>query len=403
MNRPSPARTRPPAVRYGTVRLLLLLGCVAGGPPPNAEEVRDEMADHWDTAQSARDAVIAGNLDAARRLASGWGERPIGRSDTVADARKELDAPFAKLALASTLGEAGESLGDIADACGSCHVRASATRSFEPPAPPQTASAMSHHRAAADGMWAGLVAPSESLFATGAATLGSANFAPSGLPTGGPVERQALELEVAVQDLAARAARSRRPKQRARLYGQMLGNCAACHTVTGGGPEATSGPAAPIDAPLTAEMHARFAVLTQARNAVQGGDLEAARQHGENLLSFPAPTGFPTNPWRPYLVEVRTRAEALAQAPTLDDAGLAVARVAVSCGGCHASVGGGPAVPREDEVDVVASSGMDLLWLGLLTSSDETWLMGAGVVGDPDLLHKPPGEARAAAFAERLR
>ncbi|MEZ4319947.1 MAG: hypothetical protein R3F61_20720 [Myxococcota bacterium] len=374
-----------------------LLG-LALAAPPDAEAVRDAMGAHWTAGEAARDAVIAGNAEYARRVATGWLEASQDEDPVLRDARARLKGPFEQIAASKTVAEAAAGVGALAGACGACHAENGVERSYEPPKPPKSSSAMQQHRAGADFMWAGLVAGSTPLFEAGASTLAGGNLARSGLPSGTELERTALELEVQVQDFAAQARRAKQGAERARLYGRMLGTCAVCHQLTHGGPQSSA--AAPTgDGVLVSEMHERFTAVSKAREAVQSGDLDGAHAQGRTLLDLPPPTGLPLRPWRPWVVDVRARAQELADAPTVYEAAVATARVASSCGACHVALGAGPTAPREDDADLVAA---DVLWAALLTESDEAWTLGAKLAGRPELATVPAGDARARAFARLI-
>ncbi|MCB9675336.1 MAG: hypothetical protein H6737_09485 [Alphaproteobacteria bacterium] len=376
-----------------------MLLSVALAAPADEESVRDGMAAHWTAAESARDAVIAGNAEFARRVARAWLDREAPDDPLLRDARDRLKGPFTQIADAKTVAEAGVGVGALAGACGACHAEARTDRSYEPPTPPKSKSAMQHHRAGAEFMWAGLIANSRPLFEAGASTLASGNLAVDGLPSGTELERTAGELEMQVQDTAARARRSKDPAEQARLYGKMLGTCATCHQLTHGGPGDAGLAKVPGDAPLVSEMHERFATLAKARAAVEKGDLEAAKAEGTALLDLPPPTGLPLRPWRPWVVDVRARAAELAEAKTVYDAAVATARVASSCGACHTAVEAGPAVPRREDLEGTPGDGADLMWLALLTESNEAWTLGAELAGRADIAETPAGDARARAFA----
>jgi len=366
------------------------------GAPIDAESVRDGMSEHWSAAVEARDAVVAGDLAAVKTAATRWAAADKGEAQLLLDSRDRLEPRFDALVRAKDLAAAGAAVGELAAACAACHKENEVHRSYEPPKPPESTASMEHHRAGAEYMWAGLVSGSRPLFDAGAATLASGNLVRSGLPTGGEVDQAAQALEVQVQDLAARARRTDDGVERARLFGKMLGTCATCHEVTHGGPASVGIPVQGAT-PLVSEMHERFAVLSAARDAVRAGDLAGAQAHGQALMSLQPPTGLPMQPWRPWVVEVRANAADLAASKSLYDAGLAVSRLAASCGGCHVAVEGGPAVPQRDALE--GRDGMELLWIGLLTESDSAWMLGAEMVGTKRLLQTPPGDARARAFA----
>lgn len=236
---------------------LSALACVSSGCITSQEarlDAREEvvgrqMGGHLGEARLARDAVVAGDLAAAQAaLKTLRGRLPLG---SMAPQQARLEAVFIQKVEAaqatSDLPAMGEALGQLAQACGDCHLTAGlelpveaeldAPGAAEPPtpAPPVTVAAgMDGHMWATAQMWAALVAGDDAAFQEGAEAMGRSSLVPSGLPADAPVPPLAAELEVRAQDLAALAARS--DSMRGQHLGQMLGTCAQCHQLLGKGP-----------------------------------------------------------------------------------------------------------------------------------------------------------------------
>lgn len=166
--------------------------------------------------------------------------------------------------------------------------------------------------------------------------------------------------------------------------------------------------ATPSDVPTV--MHTQFALVMQGRAAVAKGDLPAAREAGRQLVELEPPEGL-TDPWRPYVAELKADAAGLAAADSLDIAATEVATLALSCASCHQAKGGGPALPDPTTLDLSDGSrrdvGLDLLWLSLLTGSGEAWDRGVAALEEADappwsLVSAEGDEARARAFAKLL-
>jgi len=172
---------------------------------------------------------------------------------------------------------------------------------------------------------------------------------------------------------------------------------------------ATEPPAPP--SPVAAQMHAPFALITQARAALEKGDLTQARGHAQALVDLAPPEGL-TDPWRPYMAELKSDAASLAAATSPDAAARQVAAIAITCAACHQAKGGGPAIPAADTLDVSTDAskrdvGTDLLWLSLITGSADAWKRGTALLEQPDapawgLIAADDDAARADAFATLL-
>jgi len=167
-------------------------------------------------------------------------------------------------------------------------------------------------------------------------------------------------------------------------------------------------PDEPLSLPM--QMHQRFGLVTHARMAVQQGDLTTARAKAEQLVALEPPAGL-TDPWRPYVVELKADAAKLGAASTLTVASEQVAAIAITCAECHRAKGGGPQVPPADAIDLSGDgrrpAGLDLLWLSLITGDDDAWTRGAAALAGEEKPDWPLVEAttpddRAKAFAKLL-
>ena len=245
---------------------------------------------------------------------------------------------------------------------------------------------MGKHRAGMEWMWAGLVTQSDELFQIGVKTLRGSETPPG-------TKRANLRFDKKVRKLAKKAADSTDLAVRVTTYGSLLKSCADCHTASPTHHE----PELPTEV-LTTEMHDRFWILTDARNALQKGELSQVQQFAADLVQL-APPSTP-DAWRPWIVDVKANAALLTRTEDPRRAALLLSEIAASCGACHASVGGGPSVPTKDELDDTLS-GLDLLWLSLLTESDDAWRMGIELLKLPDGAEVAAPD-RAAAFAKIL-
>lgn len=157
--------------------------------------------------------------------------------------------------------------------------------------------------------------------------------------------------------------------------------------------------------PVAGEMHERFALLTEARDHVIHGRLAEARASGEGLAALESPKRLPRS-WRPWLRTVDAKAEAIAKAPDLLQAALAVGQAASACGGCHVDNRGGPSLEGAAGIPPQAWEpganmplhkwSVDWMWLGLVAHDDAAWRRGAGELDSQPLTYRfegapPPG------------
>ncbi len=208
------------------------------------EAVWTEMAGHWTDAVTARDAVLAGDVDVAkaagRRLADDrrWESLPEGRRTAAVPVRTAAEA----LAGAEDVVTAARALGSLGDGCASCHVSAE-SRPRTGTVPPAEAgegitALMAQHRRTAELLWTGLITPDAGALAEGTSNLLThlpltesairERFPESELASG--LEARVVELTAAVRDAPA--------DRRGLAYAELVTLCATCHVLSGDGPEA---------------------------------------------------------------------------------------------------------------------------------------------------------------------
>lgn len=139
--------------------------------------------------------------------------------------------------------------------------------------------------------------------------------------------------------------------------------------------------------PVTAVMHERYALLTEARDQIIAGDLVGAREAGQQLAAVEELSGVP-EAWRRWLDPLRIEARALGRARDLTSAAAGVGRIAGVCADCHGATQGGPGLEGERDVPPQSWSegqnmplhrwATDWMWLGLLASDEGAWRRGAG-------------------------
>ncbi|MGZ5967876.1 MAG: hypothetical protein ACXWP4_09425, partial [Polyangiales bacterium] len=135
-----------------------------------------------------------------------------------------------------------------------------------------------------------------------------------------------------------------------------------------------------------------FARTLSMRDAVIHGELEKARHDARALAAHDIPQNFPER-WKPFIDELRAGAKAGAEADTLERAGVAVARIASTCGDCHRVLGGPtfdvgepPKATEGTKAQMARHAwGIDRLWLGLIQPSDAAWKKGSEVLATAPL------------------
>ncbi len=194
----------------------------------------EQMADHFDEGLAIRDALIEGDLDAARRRARSLVERkpealPAQAAGYVAEFRAAAQAVWE----APDRGTLARAVGRLAASCGACHRGSNVHVEFEPPAPPPAdpgvAGHMWRHLWAADRLWEGLVGPSDEAWTRGTAALADAALRPEVLSPDIPVYPRIEALAHRVHALAEEGSTAGDTRARIDVYAGLLATCARCH------------------------------------------------------------------------------------------------------------------------------------------------------------------------------
>jgi hypothetical protein len=209
----------------------------AGEAPEPPDRASHMQATFW-KAIDARDALIAGELAHAKQLAAELAGHDYARSfpddwkHWVAAMQQQAD----NVALAPDLDTAAQSIGALALSCGNCHYQLRKGPRDLPPEdpkvndqPPEELRArMYRHQLAADELWLGLIEASEVLWKRGTVTLTRAPLEPP-VKEGEAVDpKLAAEVEQ-IRALAKAGRTARSHPERAKIYGQIIAHCGACH------------------------------------------------------------------------------------------------------------------------------------------------------------------------------
>jgi cytochrome c553 len=135
-------------------------------------------------------------------------------------------------------------------------------------------------------------------------------------------------------------------------------------------------------------MRRHFEDLRMVEELLIAGKLDEATALATLLVGKVADPGLAR--WRRHDEEVSAAAQALAQAPSVDEALRRAPRVAAACAGCHAEaqvmprVVAAPAVPADDQTPRARMArhawAVDRLWEGLVMPSDDRWSRGLTVL-----------------------
>lgn len=206
-------------------------------PPPSVRfehdmMVRYHMHESYDVFRAIVRLAIHGKLADVAPLARSIGEAP-DEPGLSAFATKAADVRVRALALAdaSDTDEACRRAAKLAAACAHCHVETNTAAEFrDPPGLPVDGTTiearMARHLWAADRLWEGVVGDSDAHWRAGLDVLAVTPLPWSNLDA----DRVALAKQL--QSVATRARTQPAPiDERARIYGELLVTCAACHAI----------------------------------------------------------------------------------------------------------------------------------------------------------------------------
>lgn len=197
------------------------------------------MKEHFTQALRARDALVRGDLAAMKRSAAWLADHRL--SETLPDTWRPHVGDMqnaAKLAQqAGDVAVAADAVGAMGAACGQCHQSLGAKVDFPGQSPEGKQSGledrMMRHRWAEARMWEGLVGPSDVAWDAGVAALQDAPLHPEMLAEDRSPPQEVVDLAGRVHALGLRGKLTTGSEARARLYGEYLATCDACHARLG--------------------------------------------------------------------------------------------------------------------------------------------------------------------------
>ena len=208
-------------------------------PPGAAPTMAEHMKDHFTQALQARDALVRGDLAAMKRSAAWLADHRLGETLPTAWRAEVRDMQNAAglARQASDIAVAADAVGAMGAACGECHRAFGRTAQLARPSRKaegtSLADAMMRHRWAEARMWEGLVGPSDVAWSAGIAALKDSPLHPDMLTPDRSPPPEIMTLVHRVHTVAVRGPLARGSQTRARLYGEYLATCEACHAELG--------------------------------------------------------------------------------------------------------------------------------------------------------------------------
>lgn len=207
-------------------------------PPPMSLERLVEMRHHYIQVSLVHEAVIRGDLPAARTAAREMTRtpNPPGTLSQSVPFVLAINAAARRVVAAATLTAAASATVAMLQQCAECHQAVGVHPAPSAPRQPNVGGLVGHmleHQRAADLLLQGLIVPSASQWTQGAEALRAAPLRSGDLP---PDRRLNANLKLAddrVHQLAARADKASDPTTRGAVYTDLLTTCAQCHSLHG--------------------------------------------------------------------------------------------------------------------------------------------------------------------------
>jgi cytochrome c553 len=218
----------------------MLSGCSSAPPPaPDAPTpVQQQMYVHFQDALDLRAGAIFGDngvlIEAGVRLAAASSDPklPAGSERFV----RQMREAAAEATTATNDADRRKAAAEVARSCGSCHAAYRSGPDFVVggPAPGESLrNHMSRQARISRLLWDGLIGPSQSTWAAGAAELAEEPPFPREIVARVQDERLLDDAQAELRALGARARETTDPMARSRLLSQVWGVCAGCHQVAG--------------------------------------------------------------------------------------------------------------------------------------------------------------------------
>ncbi|MCB9555326.1 MAG: hypothetical protein H6707_04430 [Deltaproteobacteria bacterium] len=190
------------------------------------------MRDHFTKAAVVNQAILSGNLAAAKQAATWLVEHKDPAPPQTWNV-EPLRLAARRVAEASNLTTAGAALGELAATCGSCHVAMKTNIKFADEllvsGGTDIKERMRRHVWATKRFWEGLVIPSDEKWAGAAHLLHEKALRELPNVKDQAKLKAAQQAAQSVHDLGKAALSTKDLAMRAQLYGQLAATCAGCH------------------------------------------------------------------------------------------------------------------------------------------------------------------------------
>lgn len=217
--------------------IVLTMGCGTSSPnlpetpalrEPTEVEMVSAMEEHYTLAIRAHDALIRGEIDAAKSHLSALSAAtlPERAPEAWSALHGSLKTAAAGAARADDLPSVARGLAAVAETCGDCHTALGRGPNYPAPAPPDAVDLpeqMRAHQFATERLWEGITGRWEYGWLRGTELLAaSAVFR-------GEISPELSGLEADLRTAATLAGAAATPHDRAIRYGEILAMCAVCH------------------------------------------------------------------------------------------------------------------------------------------------------------------------------
>jgi cytochrome c553 len=205
--------------------------------------VAAQMHEHLTRIGMIKSAIVAGKMEDVREPAT-W----LADHQTVAGLPADFEPyvaqikTYARQAIeAPNLVSAAESVSKMAKTCSDCHSTNGVNLEFGYDQLPRediedVVTHMQRHQWAMDRMWDGLIGPSNNAWSRGVDMLIDVPLLASDVTTAPDNVANIEEIARRIHVLGSIGTGTTTPDARSKLYGEVLGLCASCHTLLGRGP-----------------------------------------------------------------------------------------------------------------------------------------------------------------------
>lgn len=199
---------------------------------PTEGEMVPLMERHYEAAILSHDALIQGDLKKMRgRLARIVKEElPSNAPESWKPHHARLHEAARSASRISSIESGGSVMGDVAEACGACHIALDVGNIYYWPAPPDKddkfETVMRTHQWATERLWEGVTGPLKEAWPRGAEALADIRLFED---LGDSIKDSLRKREDKLRAIGRKAKAAKDLHDRALIYGQLLTTCAGCH------------------------------------------------------------------------------------------------------------------------------------------------------------------------------